>query len=200
MKTYSYLALGDSYTIGEQVNLVQSFPYQAVHLLRKAGHNFCAPEIIAKTGWTTDELKHAIDETELLTTYDFVSLLVGVNNQYRGLSGDDFRGHLRCLLEWGLDRVDGLENRLILLSIPDWSVTPFAVGRDRQMIRQEIDMYNFICQAEAEHFNVGFIDITTAHREDAHNEEFLADDKLHPSGLEYAKWANQLFNKIIIEL
>ena len=95
MKTYSYLALGDSYTIGEQVSLSQSFPYQTVQLLRKEGHNFYAPEIIATTGFTTDELKMAIDETLFLPNYNFVSLLIGVNNQYRGRSVDEFRLHFR---------------------------------------------------------------------------------------------------------
>src|SRR3954469_4171247 len=89
-KKYSYLALGDSYTIGEAVPLAESFPYQTTQMMRKAGHDFQAPEIIAKTGWTTNELLEAIDNTILATTYDFVSLLIGVNNQYRGLPVEDY--------------------------------------------------------------------------------------------------------------
>lgn len=197
MKAYSYLALGDSYTIGEQVSPAKSFPYQTVQLLRKAGYDFYAPEIIATTGWTTDELKHAIDETSLLDSYDFISLLIGVNNQYRGRSAEEFRTHFRLLLEWALQRVNGIAGRIIVLSIPDWGVTPFATGRNREIIHQEISMYNFICQAEAEYFHTGFIDITTAQIMDGSEEGFLAADQLHPSGKEYAKWATLLCQKMI---
>jgi lysophospholipase L1-like esterase len=189
---YSYLALGDSYTIGEQVNLAESFPYQTVQLLRKAGHYFYAPEIIAKTGWTADELKIAIDNSVLLANYDFVSLLVGVNNQYRGRSVEEFRVHFRVVLELAIERAGGIAKNVAVLSIPDWGVTPFALEKEPEKISQEIDMYNFICQAEAEHYQTHFIDITTAQRQDANVTDFLAADKLHPSGKEYAKWAEQL--------
>lgn len=197
MKAYTYLALGDSYTIGEQVNLAKSFPYQAVQLLRKAGYNFNAPEIIATTGWTTDELKNAIDETTLLESYDFISLLIGVNNQYRGRSVDEFRTHFRSLLERSIQKVSGNASNVILLSIPDWSATPFAEGHNRETIGKEISLYNFICQAEAEYFHTGFIDITASQIIDGSNDEFLTPDKLHPSGKEYAKWAALLCEKII---
>ncbi|MEO6720023.1 MAG: GDSL-type esterase/lipase family protein [Ferruginibacter sp.] len=197
MKAYSYLALGDSYTIGEQVSLAKSFPYQTVQWLRKAGYNFHAPEIIATTGWITDELKHAIDETFLLNSYDFVSLLVGVNNQFRSRSVDEFRTHFRLLLEWAIQRANEIAGRVIVLSIPDWSVTPFAADRDRKIISKEISTYNFICQAEAEYFHTGFVDITTVQSMDGSKDEFLAPDKLHPSGEEYAKWAELLCQKMI---
>ena len=193
---HSYLALGDSYTIGEQVRIDESFPYQAVQLLRKAGLNFYDPKIIATTGWRTDELKLAIDETLLLPTYDFVSLLIGVNNQYQGRSADEFRRHFRVLLENALDKAGGQPNHVIVLSIPDWGVTPFAMNKPSEKIRSEIDMYNFICQAEAEYFQTHFIDITTSQRLDGSNAEFLTHDQLHPSGKEYYKWAQQLSDTI----
>jgi lysophospholipase L1-like esterase len=200
MKTYSYLALGDSYTTGEQVGLTKSFPYQTVQLLRKAGFNFYAPEIIATTGWTTEELKLAIDESILQSSYDFVSLLIGVNNQYRGRSAEEFRLHLRVILELAIQRAGGNANNVIVFSIPDWSVTPFASGKNKDQIRSEIDLYNFICRAEADHFQTNFIDITTSQRKDGNMEDFLAPDKLHPSGREYFKWAEQLGSKIITAL
>ncbi len=200
MKTYSYLALGDSYTIGEQVSLSKSFPYQTVQLLRKARFNFYAPEIIATTGWVTDELKRAIDESILLPSYDFVSLLIGVNNQYQGGSVEEFRVHFRVLLELAVQRAGGVANNVIVLSIPDWGVTPFAVHKSPEKIRSEIDMYNFICQAEADYFQTHFIDITTAQRQDGNSDDFLATDKLHPSGKEYAKWAEQLAKTISVSL
>lgn len=193
---YSYLALGDSYTIGEQERIDQSFPYQTVQLLRKEGLNFYAPEIIATTGWRTDELNHAINETILLPVYDFVSLLIGVNNQYQGRSADEFRVHFRVLLEKAIQKAGGQANHVIVLSIPDWGVTPFGAPKSPEAIRSEIDVYNFICQAEAEHFQTHFIDITTSQRLDGHNADFLAHDQLHPSGKEYHKWALQLSDSI----
>jgi lysophospholipase L1-like esterase len=193
---YSYLALGDSYTIGEQVGIDQSFPYQTVQLLRKRGLNFYAPEIIATTGWRTDELNLAIDETILLPTYDFVSLLIGVNNQYQGRSADEFRGHFRVLLEKAILKAGGQANHVVVLSIPDWGVTPFAMKKPSEKIRSDIDMYNFICQAEAEYFQTHFINITTLQRQDGNNADFLAHDQLHPSGKEYFKWAQQLVDTI----
>lgn len=196
MKIYSYLALGDSYTVGEQVKLPMSFPYQAVQQLRKKGIYFHAPEIVAATGFTTDELKAAIDETTLLPAYNIVSLLVGVNNQYRGRSAEEFRVHLRCLLELAIKLAYGLADHVMLLSIPDWGVTPFAIEKDREKIRSEIDLYNFICQAETEYFQTNFIDITTEQRQDGHSTRFLAADGLHPSGDEYTKWALQLSARI----
>ncbi len=196
MKSYTYLALGDSYTVGEQVSLSESFPYQTIQLLRKDGYNFCAPEIVATTGWTTDELKQAIDETILLAAYNFVSLLIGVNNQYRGRSADEFRLHFRVLLELAIERAGGIAKNVIVLSIPDWGVTPFAIDQHPEKISAEIDMYNFICQAEAEYFQVHFIDITTAQRNDGKLDDFLAPDKLHPSGREYFKWAKKLNHTI----
>jgi len=194
---YSYLALGDSYTIGEQVPINQSFPYQTVQLLRKANLAFYAPEIIATTGWRTDDLNLAIDETILLPAYDFVSLLIGVNNQYEDRSVDEFRGHFRMLLEKVIRSAGGQASRVIVLSIPDWGVTPFALAKPIEKIRSEIELFNFICQAEAEYFQTHFIDITTSQRLDGHNGEFLAHDQLHPSGKEYFKWAQQLSDIIL---
>lgn len=196
---YAYLALGDSYTIGEQVSLSQSFPYQTVQLLRKAGYFFYAPEIIAHTGWTADELKLAIDESILLANYDFVSLLIGVNNQYRGRSVDEYRVHFRLLLELAIQRAGGNANHVIVMSIPDWGVTPFAIEKSPEKIRSEIDMYNFICQAESEFYQTHFIDITTSQRVDGNMADFLAGDKLHPSGKEYYKWSVKLA-KVIADL
>lgn len=203
MATFSYLALGDSYTIGEQVRIADSFPYQAIQMLRQhyrsveKQHTFLAPEIIATTGWTTDELTHAIDHTILLQQYDWVSLLIGVNNQYRGRPTDNFETEFEDLLK----RAIGFSVRAIagvfVISIPDWGVTPFAEGRDRETIAKEIDAYNAVCERIAGKYKVPYIDITTAQRTDGNNAEFLAADGLHPSGKEYQKWAHQLYEHII---
>jgi lysophospholipase L1-like esterase len=216
---YTYLALGDSYTIGEGVLLSESFPYQTVQLLRQTavgatsrrqgfaetptavenpvgGWQFTAPEIIAKTGWTTDELIAAIQQTTFLTQYDMVSLLIGVNNQYRGRSAAAFEDEFTQLLQKAISFAGNNPAKVFVLSIPDWGVTPFAEGRDRKKIAEEIDAYNTICKTTAAKFNVHFIDITVSQRADGDKEAFLATDKLHPSGKEYAKWAAKLADAI----
>jgi lysophospholipase L1-like esterase len=187
----SYLALGDSYTIGEQVLLSESFPYQAIQLLRKEGIEIAAPEIIAKTGWTTDELAAAIDQTSFLKSYDLVSLLIGVNNQYRGRTADQYRIEFEALLKHALVFAGNDADKVVVLSIPDWGVTPFAITRDAKQIAKEIDEYNLACKEIAERYKCTFIDITAAQRE-RNKSEMLAADGLHPSGKEYAKWAEKL--------
>jgi lysophospholipase L1-like esterase len=190
--TFTYLALGDSYTIGESVPVYESFPYQTVQLLRKAGHQFHAPEIIAKTGWTTDELFHGITHTRLQTPYDFVSLLIGVNNQYRGRQVEEFKTQFTELLQQAVAFAGNKPSHVIVLSIPDWGVTPFAGGRDAKKIEAEIDTYNAATKAIAEKYKVHYIDITPGTREAANDDTLLASDKLHPSGKEYARWAKHL--------
>lgn len=181
--TYTYLALGDSYTIGEGVPIYETFPYQLVQLLRSSGHAFHAPEIVAKTGWTTDELLAGIANTKFLDRYDLVSLLIGVNNQYRGRSVSEYEGQFEELLKKAM----GFGEHVVVVSIPDWGATPFAAGADRDKIAKEIDEYNAVNKRIAEKYNVHYIDITPGTRET--NEEMLAGDKLHPSGKEYRKWA-----------
>ena len=200
--TYHYLALGDSYTIGEQVPLHESFPYQTIQLLRKefAGkHKFLAPEIVAKTGWTTDELLRQMSETVFLPKYDFVSLLIGVNNQYRGRSVENYKEEFKHLLQQAIEFAGGISNHVFVISIPDWGVTPFAAERDIQKIAQEIDEHNNACEEIALAHHCHFIDMTTSQRADSHMEDFIAEDKLHPSGKEYAKWAGRLFEGVVFK-
>lgn len=199
MVSYSYLALGDSYTIGEQVSLTGSFPYQAVQLLRQQ-FDFFAPEIIATTGWTTDELSDAIAETKFLKTYDFVTLLIGVNNQYRGRTVDNFSEEFTALLKKAIQFADNKSSHVIVLSIPDWGVTPFANGGNAEQIATDIDAYNTVCKTVATAYKTHFIDITTSQRMDGNDSNFLAADQLHPSAKEYAKWAglvSETITKII---
>jgi hypothetical protein len=211
MTTYSYLALGDSYTIGEQVPLAESFPYQAVQLLRKTAisdegsadqppHVFAAPEIIAKTGWTTDELIEAVGHTIFLPKYDIVSLLIGVNNQYRERPVHEFKKEFEVLLQMAIQFAGGIAKNVYVLSIPDWGVTPFAAGRDRQKIATEIDVYNDVCKKTALAFKTSFINITDAQRTDNNDDGFVAPDGLHPSGKEYKKWAAKLSQLILSNL
>ncbi len=195
-KMLSYLALGDSYTIGESVLLHQSFPYQTTQLLRKEKFQIAAPEIIAKTGWTTDELDEQINTTTLLNYYDIVTLLIGVNNQYRGRNAKNFEIEFEHLLQRAIQFANNKPNQVFVLSIPDWGVTPFAEGRERKKIAEEIDIYNLVCEKASEKYKTNFINITEEQRKDGNNPAFLAPDGLHPSALEYKKWANQLAQKI----
>lgn len=194
MKKYSYLALGDSYTIGEQVLPEESFPAQAIALLNQdqAAAQYDAPEIIATTGWTTDELNTAIDAAGITTSYDIVSLLIGVNNQYRGRPVENFAIEFEVLLQRAIHFANNKPDHVFVLSIPDWGVAPFAADRDRNKIAEEIDAYNLVCKNTAAKLQVHFIDITAAQRRDGAKQEFLAADQLHPSGSEYKKWAVQL--------
>jgi lysophospholipase L1-like esterase len=190
--TYSLLSLGDSYTIGESVLLTGSFPYQAVQMLRKSGYNFIAPEIIAKTGWTTDELQAAINQHKFLPAYDFVTLLIGVNNQYRGRSVENYKPEFESLLKQAIQFAGNKAYHVIVLSIPDWSVTPFAEGRDRKKLAQEIDEYNSASKSIAEKYKVYYVDITTGTREAATDTSLVAPDGLHPSAKEYSRWAEKI--------
>ncbi len=191
-----YLALGDSYTIGEGVPIHQSFPYQLIRLLRKKkGDSFLfhAPEIIAQTGWTTDELMQNILSTQILPEYHFVTLLIGVNNQYRGRSSENYKEEFELLLRKAISFSGNHPDKVFVISIPDWGVTPFAAEKDSEKIAREIDDFNEVCKNKTNSLGCNFIDITNNQRKDGNKEEFLASDKLHPSAKEYEKWANELF-------
>jgi len=186
---YSWLALGDSYTIGEGLPLHQSFPYQALHLLRTKGLRVHAPEIVAQTGWTSFELAEHLIHHPVSEHYDGVTLLIGVNNQYRGLALADFENEFDFLLKKGLHYAGQQHERVLVLSIPDWGVTPFAADRDPKAIAAEIDGFNAALAGVCQRYNIAFADITTAQRATGHLPQMLAADGLHPSGLGYAEWA-----------
>jgi lysophospholipase L1-like esterase len=192
----TYLALGDSYTIGEGVALSENFPYQAVQILRNTGRHFNAPEIVARTGWTTGELSAALNGTLLNSSYDFASLLIGVNNQYRGLAAADYSNEFSQLLDTARSLVSN-SKRVIVLSIPDWSVTPFALDRDREKISSEITAFNIINRAAAATLRCTYLDITTGSPM-SKIPSFTAADALHPSGKEYLRWA-QMVAKAMLE-
>ncbi len=193
---FSYLALGDSYTIGESVPLHESFPYQLVQMLRKAGTSFEAPEIIAKTGWTSFELAEQILHTRLNEPYDFVSLLIGVNNQYRDLPVEDFETDFHFLLTKAIHLSGERPERVIVLSIPDWGSTPFAVKSKRSDISTEIDLFNQVCESAANKSLVHFINITAETRKAKSDSLLLAGDHLHYSGKMHAIWAEKIYSII----
>jgi lysophospholipase L1-like esterase len=195
-KKYTYLAIGDSYTIGESVPATGNFPNQVVSSLLNNAIPFLPARIIAKTGWTTDELETGIltanNTIPLLPSYDFVSLLIGVNNQYRGRSVDNYNQEFEELLRKAIRYAGDKADRVIVLSIPDWGVTPFANGRDRAQIAIEIDAYNAANKQIAQQYNVQYLNITPWAREAATDNSLLATDGLHPSGKEYQRWAESI--------
>jgi lysophospholipase L1-like esterase len=186
--TYSYLALGDSYTTGEGVAAEKRWPVQLAGLLGEQGYNVGEPRIVARTGWTTGELQAAIEKEDLPQTYDLVSLLIGVNNQYRGYSLEGYRQEFAGLLEQAIMFAGGDPRRVLVLSIPDWSVTPYAEGRDREAIAAAIDAFNRANREETEKQGASYIDVTPTSRQAAQDLSLIAPDGLHPSGLMYAEW------------
>ena len=195
-QTYSFLALGDSYTIGEGVALYESFPYQTIQQLRTAGYDFYSPEILARTGWTSDDLRKMIRSTYLQKSYRFVSLLIGVNDQYQGKDINRYAANFEQLLKQAITLAAGKADHVFVLSIPDWSVTPFAAGSERMHVAREIDQFNAINESIAGNYNVCYIEVTAMTRADGEAENMLARDQLHPSGAAYAKWANLLAGEI----
>lgn len=180
-----YLALGDSYTIGESVPASERFPVQLARAL-----GLGEPQIIAKTGWTTDELNAAIDAADPRGPFDLVTLLVGVNNQYRGRSADEYRTQFAALLDRAIGFAGGDAGKVIVVSIPDWGVTPFAEGRDRAKIAREIDQFNAINREEAAREGARWVDITPISRRN--DPTLVAADGLHPSGKQYAEWVKAI--------
>jgi lysophospholipase L1-like esterase len=191
--SHTLLCLGDSYTIGEGVTPGENFPNQTFQLLTGSGYDFQAPEIIAKTGWTTDELQNEINSKNIHKSYDFVTLLIGVNNQYRGRSVEDYEPGFESLLKQAIRLANGKADRVIVLSIPDWGVTPFAADRNRSNIAKDIDRYNEANKKIALEHHVNYVDVTPGTREASTDPTRFAPDGLHPSGKEYAKWSEKLY-------
>ena len=190
----SYLALGDSYTIGESVAVQDRYPAQAVSiLLNNDGVRFSTPEYIAVTGWTTGNLINSVNNAPpTRSTYDFVSLLIGVNNQYQGRSQAEYSTEFNNLLNKAIGYAGSRPLRVAVLSIPDWSVTPFANGLDTALIRRQIDSFNVINKQITLANGVHYINITPSTRMALTDRSLLAGDGLHPSGKEYKKWATML--------
>lgn len=193
---YSYLALGDSYTVGESVPSQDNFPNQTVQLLKSSGYDFKPAEIVAKTGWTTDELQNKINTYSFTPPYNIVTLLIGVNNQYRGRPVDNYKSEFENLLKQAIKFASGKADHVIVVSIPDWGATPFADGRDKEQIANEIDEYNAANKTISELYKVHYLDITPWTREAASDPSLVAGDGLHPSAKEYKRWSEKLACKI----
>ncbi len=185
-----FLALGDSYTIGEAVEGHERWPAQFLAMLAERDIAFEVPQIIATTGWTTDELSASIDRENPQGTFDLVSLLIGVNNQYRGYSLENYRIEFEALLMRAIAFAGGDTAKTVVISIPDWGATPFAADRDRALIAKEIDAYNAANREISERYKVAYIDITQHSRRALFDSALTASDGLHPTGIVYTHWAS----------
>ncbi|MEO6229392.1 MAG: SGNH/GDSL hydrolase family protein [Ferruginibacter sp.] len=189
----TYLALGDSYTIGQSVAVADRFPNQTANLLLYDSIKVATPEIIAQTGWTTSNLLSRINSTPpTLGTYDIVTLLIGVNNQYQHMSIDLYRSEFTLLLNKSITYAANKKDHVFVLSIPDYSVTPFASGSDKATIAAEIDAYNKINKEITLAAGCNYVDITSASRQAATDISLIANDGLHPSGKQYNIWSTLL--------
>ncbi len=189
---FRYLALGDSYTIGERVSAKNRWPNQLAKLLATEGIE-SEVTIIARTGWTVDELWEGIQAKPPEGTYDMVTLLIGVNDQYRGYTADWYRDKFRFILEKAILYAGGHPDQVIVLSIPDWGFTPFAAARgDIEPISQQIDEFNAVNFEEARNVGAHYVDVTIISRMALDDFELITGDRLHPSGKMYALWAEKV--------
>ncbi|HEX5305892.1 MAG TPA: SGNH/GDSL hydrolase family protein [Dyella sp.] len=190
-RSLRHLALGDSYTIGEGVPADARWPVQLARQLSAQGMALEPPRIVATTGWTTDELAAAMDEAQLAPAYDLVTLLIGVNNQYRGRSADEYIAQFGRLLARAVALAGGRPERVVVVSIPDWGVTRFARehGHDATAIGAALDRFNTLARAATEASGSAFVDITDLSRD---YPDELADDGLHPDARQYARWVERI--------
>ena len=186
----TFLALGDSYTIGQSVSETQRYTTHTVLLLRSQGIEINDAKIIATTGWTTKNLIDALNTTDLATNFDVVTLLIGVNNQYQGRSIDEYKTEFAWLVNRAIQYANNRPSHVFVLSIPDYSNTPFASGSDKAKIASEIDQFNLANKSISLQFGVNYLDITPISRES--DPELLSGDDLHPSGKQYKRWADLL--------
>lgn len=196
----TYLALGDSYTIGERVDENQRWPVQLTKALRDSGIAISDPTIIAKTGWTTLELEKAITQADLNPPYDLVSLLIGVNDQYDGLDFKKYPARFRLLLKKAIALVGGKKDHVLVVSIPDYSVTPFGQKKNPDAIRKQLARYNATNKLIAEKMGVHYVNITPGSREAARDSSLVAPDGLHPSGKMYTQWVEQIIPVVLPEI
>lgn len=191
MPALSYLALGDSYTIGESVPAEARWPAQLVQRLRRRGVPIEEPRIVAVTGWTTDELSAGMDRAKLAPAYALATLLIGVNDEYRGRPAGGYRRAFRGLLQRAVALTGHRPQRVVVVSIPDWSTTPFARddARGSRRIADELDVYNAIACDETSRAGARWVNITTLSRSHA---ELVADDGLHPSAAQYTLWVDAI--------
>ncbi|MDZ7714644.1 MAG: SGNH/GDSL hydrolase family protein [Balneolaceae bacterium] len=197
---YSYLALGDSYTIGEAVEESERWPVQLQKALAENGVMVSDPQIIAQTGWTTTDLRSAIENTELNPPYDLVSLLIGVNDQYQGIDIEEYPDNFRFLLNKAIELAGDRPDHVLVLSIPDYGATPFGKEHNPRVINRELKQYNTINRKISDELGVMYVDIFSASLKAVNNEELTASDDLHPSGAMYQLWVEEVMQVLLPEI
>tara|TARA_B000000609_G_C24104806_1_gene310491 strand:+ start:248 stop:949 length:702 start_codon:yes stop_codon:yes gene_type:complete len=190
--SYSFIALGDSYTIGEGVNENERWPNQFVDVAYENGVDFDQPIIIAETGWKTYDLLNAINQTSFTKKYDYVSLLIGVNNQFNSRPIDEFEEDLNKLME-EMKKIKKNDGSIIIISIPDWGYSPFGESSDMIDISSQIDLFNSSLRKFASTNNLKFVDVTEISRRGIDEPNLIAGDSLHPSGIMYLEWAKKIY-------
>ncbi len=193
--TKTYLALGDSYTIGQSVDSVERYPAQTAAILRRRGYNISTIDYIATTGWKTVNLQWAIEGWHTNRTYDVVTLLIGANDQYLKKDTTDYREHFTNLVQKAIRLANNDSTHVFVLSIPDYGVTPF--GNNLKNVSKQIDEFNAINKAVANVYGVNYTNITGISRYDAIDSTTIAWDDMHPSGKQYGQWALALANKML---
>mgnify|MGYP001351250170 FL=1 len=197
LTSISYLALGDSYTIGEAVDSTHRWPVQLADSLRRIHHlRVDEPQIVATTGWTTNELQHGIEQADLKDKYELISLLIGVNNQYRGYAFEQFEKEYEALIKWAIQHSVHGASGIFAVSIPNYGVTPFGQARGEDTIRAELLAYDAKAKEICQRFGIPFFDITPISELTKDNPTFIADDQLHPSGLQYTEWVRSFASQV----
>lgn len=201
MAQKTYLALGDSYTIGEGLKIEKSWPYQLVNMLEGEGFNFENPTIIAKTGWRTDELKRAMrKQLDKDDKFDLVSLLIGVNNQYQEKTLGKYKREFKNLLKKALSRSKNGNTGVFVVSIPDYGVTPFAQEKHKTNAIEDLKKYNAYAKQICKKYEVAFYDITARSAELGKSEDMLIEDQLHPNAKQYRRWIDVFFVELVNQL
>ena len=190
--TSKFLALGDSYTIGQSVEVNERWPVQFLKELKATTNVIDTLQIIAQTGWRVDQLKEAMNSSDLEPPYGIVSLLIGVNNQFQGQNANDFRPEFIEILEKSLKLVENRTERLFVISIPDWGASPYGFGFDRAKVSKEINEFNSVVKEESEKRGLRYFDITTISRKALIDRTLIASDGLHPSGKMYKLWVDKM--------
>ncbi len=199
MNHYHLLCLGDSYTIGEAVPLHQSLPYQLVHYLRKKEYHFSAPEIIARTGWTTEQLDDAMKAYPFSSKYDFVTIMIGVNNQFQGQELILYKQQLEIIIKKAIELANGKKDHVVSISIPDYSITPFASALETDRIAKEIEVFNTVNKALSIQYKIQYADITPESRAGKNEPDLMASDGLHPSIAAYENWS-KIVGDVILQV
>lgn len=195
--TVTYLALGDSYTYGPGVGVNETFPYQLAAKLRAGKYIANDPVIIAGQGWTTADLLNNIGAAKITSRFNIVTLLIGVNDENMGIDIKTYSIHLDQLISNAITHTNGKAERVFVISIPDWWLTPFAAGMDTLKIKNDVALFNDISEAEAKRMGARYIDITKLSAQEATDTALTGADRLHPTAKMYALWVNQIYSTLV---